>query len=240
MKTTFDDLNIIQASPLYAESDFASIDIELYHADKSRLHRPTGEFASMQISFDGKNVYVIQNVNDLTYLFGDVLPRVKTWVMQNAKFDITQLRRWVKIPPRDAHDTLLFDRILWSGYFDTFNLADQSRRYLQLYMEKETREEFYKTDVMNDEMIHYAALDAAATWRIAQRQLKIARPEDCYVWREFDQTAMWALLDFRGFPIDVDRWMEMAIRNKAEADAMKAEFIEKHGFNPNSHVQVKT
>jgi len=235
MNTTFDDLTIVGGIPIcFKPGSIIACDLEIFGADEKRLHRPTGEFASLAMTDDGKTVYFAWDLHDVIQNF-EAATKDCTLVFQNAMFDIRQLRRWIPLQPRFIHDTMLLDRILWHGFFSNFSLADLSRRYLHLYMEKETRKEFGGANEMTERMTHYAAMDVASTWRIIQKQLSIARPEDLHVWKEYDMPMVWALLDFQGFPLDSEKWRVMAEANRAEADAMKLTFP----FNPNAPGQVK-
>jgi hypothetical protein len=45
--------------PTFHPNDVVSVDIELFNAKESKLHRPTGNFASVALTANGKDVYVI-------------------------------------------------------------------------------------------------------------------------------------------------------------------------------------
>ena len=116
------------------DNTYCSLDVELFGAEKLRLHRPTGKFACLTLCPDGENVYLIDNEQMVDL----ALARVDNcwWIFHNAQFDIRQLRRWADVPPRKKlWDTMIIERLLWSGYYDRFSLKDLVRRYLGIYLE---------------------------------------------------------------------------------------------------------
>jgi len=217
-------------------NSYVAIDTEIFGMNDKTLHRPTsGKFACMTIATSAEDVYIMQDETEIKLYLQHLQDCI--WVMHNAKFDITQLRRWADIPPRKKlWDTLLIERIMWGGYFDTFGLNDLSRRYLDEYLEKETRDEFKTVTTMDEKRVEYACRDAINTWRICEAQKKVMTKSDWKIWDEVDRPALWAVLDFKGMAIDVDKWMEIARDNKQRADELKASLP----FNPDSPKQVVT
>ena len=139
-------LKIIKGLPPVAKKgDKVAIDSEFYGQTKSKLHRPHGTFAFLGCSFDGETVYYITD-SELIQEFFDRLG-LAVWIFHHAKYDITQLRRFAPIPQRNKMwDTMLISQIQHSGYYDTFSLADEARRRLDLYVPKAVREQFSVVD----------------------------------------------------------------------------------------------
>jgi len=213
------------------DNTYVALDVELFNAEKHRLHRPTGKFACLTMCPDGENVYLITSEEMVNIALGRIDNCV--WVFHNAQFDLQHLRRWATIPPRrKLWCTLIIDKLLWSGYYDRFKLSDLSRRYLDHFLDKEAVELFEKATELSEEMIQYAGGDVVDTYRNQQAQLAHVetRPDVWKIWTEIDCPAHWAYLDFQGFRIDVDAWEELAIKNKAKYEELKATFP----FNPNS------
>ncbi len=227
---------IKEIPPKLPKNSFVALDIEMFGMNKKQLHRPiSGEFAALTICPDPNTVFIIQDET----LIPDVLANLEecVWVFQNAKFDLTQLRRYANISPRKRlWDTLLIDRILWNGYYNNFSLEDLARRYLDIYVDKSLQKSFADATEMSDEQIEYACKDASITLQIALEQKKIITKNDFKIWRDIDAPALWAITDFQGFPIDVDEWNGLAEKNKARYKAID----EKLPFNPHSPPQVLT
>lgn len=221
--------------PQQPPNGYVGIDIEIFGMNDKTLHRPTsGEFACLSIATSPEDVYMLHDVNEIPMAMYAIKDSI--WVAHNSKFDLMNLRRWDKIEPRKKlWDTLLIERILYGGYFDTFGLNDLARRYLNIYMEKETRDEFKKATEMDEHMMQYAALDAATTLSICYAQQKSMTKNDFKIWNEVDRDALWAVMDFKGMAIDVDKWLALAATNKARAEEIKAQLP----FNPDSPKQVK-
>jgi DNA polymerase I len=229
-------LNIIEGLPPKRAYKRVAIDLELFGLFQRQLHRPHGEFALLSIATNTDTVYLIDRAEDVA----EALARVDEaeWVFHNAAFDVTHLRRWADIPPREKfRDTMLLDRILWSGWYENFKLSDLYRRYFHKVLEKDERESFEgEPRPITKAMKRYAALDAAATFRIAQRQERFLSedPASWRVWQEIDAPALWAILDFKGFKVDYRRWQKMAAAYQKKANAI----LKRLGFNPGSPQQV--
>src|SRR3990172_4069225 len=157
-------MNIIRDLPPYLpENTYISLDTEWLGINKATLHRPTtGKFGCLTLCYED-TVYFIDDEKNVP----EALRRIENaiWVIQHAKFDITHLRRLVNIPPRKKMiDTMVMERILWNGYFDTFGLNDLARRYLNVYLDKSLQESFSKTSEMSEEQIQYPCMDANITF----------------------------------------------------------------------------
>ena len=218
------------------DNTFVELDVELFGAEKHRLHRPTGKFACLTVCPDGENVYLITDENLTNIILGRVDNCV--WSAHNAEFDLQQLRRWADIQPRKKiWCSMIMEKLLWSGYYDRFSLKDLARRYLGVYLEKEARELFSDAHELTEEMIHYAAMDAVIGWKVTQAQKKevLKRPDVWKVWKEIDSPALWPFLDFSGFRIDKTEWLRMADANKLRAEELKSAF----DFLPSSWQQVQ-
>lgn len=219
------------------KEDWVAIDIEMFQLEPYKFHIPgTGKFACMSICTNGEDVYMITDPEDVEDALYNV--RFSMWVMHNAPFDIAHLRELAFIPSREKKlwDTMYIDRILWGGFFDRFSLASLARRYLDIYLEKETRDLFEEGEELTADMIKYSAFDAKCTWHIAQKQRdRISDRVLNEVWWKTDSPAMWALMDAKGFRIDVDAWEALAERNKER----QLEIDEQLPFNPRSYAQVR-
>lgn len=230
-----EEISVLHELPPYLHKGVkVAIDIEMYGLE--RPHRPTsGEFACITACVDGKTVYMVDDVNLLPEFFDRI--EYAYWILQNAKFDITHLRRWVDIQPRQRlHDTMLAEQVMYSGLYETFGLKALARRYLHRVIDKETRELFKEATEMDDEMRLYAAYDPVYTWQIAHAQRLKMDDNDKFIYKNVDLPAMWAIMDFKGFRMDVDLWTGMAKAREAEANALNDKYEE---INLGSWQQVK-
>lgn len=221
------------------ETDIA-IDIEMFDLPDGKVHDPRyGKFACITFCMDGENVYYVEDEKQIP----DALERVKwgQWIMHNGSFDITHLRRWALIPARlqpnmNYWDTMHIERIIWGGFFELVGLNHLVRRYLDIFMEKETREQFKKATKMNAERIEYACLDALYTYQVKSKQ---ARKVDPFVfeevWTKTDLPDFWAFLDIKPVLIDVEEWIAIEQRHRHDLEEQKKWF----DFNPSSWQQTK-
>lgn len=211
-----------------------SIDTEWFGMDENRMHRPdNGTFGCMTFCHRPGEVYLYTD----PILIPEVLERADrcVWTMHNAKFDITHLRRLAGIPERTRLvDTMMLERILWNGYYDSFGLDDLARRYLRTHLDKTLQKKWVTATTLTDELIEYATGDADVQLRVWHEQKKHITQSDWKIYKEIDLPAMWAVLDFRGFRLDVEGWRSLAENNKAEAVRLE----EQLDFNPRSKFQV--
>jgi DNA polymerase-1 len=212
----------------------ASIDLEIYGMEKSKLHRPNqGTFASLQICLGGEKAYVIEDVKDVPKAMDNI--KMCTHVFHNSVFDIRHLRRWCNYPDNDKMiDTMLIERILWGGYYDSFSLKDLSRRYLDELVDKAEREEFATAETMTPAMIAYAGRDAVLTWHIWQKQKELLTADLSMVWEMIDRPALYAILNLKGFKMDTKKWTTIANKHKKIADEIESTL----NFNPRSPTQT--
>lgn len=215
--------------------------------NKDKLHRPHGTFACATFCADGKTVYVVTDTDELKQAFANVEDAVHVYV--NAKFDIIQIRKYTYIPQRKRlWDCFLIEQIMFSGYYNDFSLADLARRYLDVYLEKETRSEFSTSTEMTQEMLEYSCIDTVATWLVYQEQRSIIDENDLSIWKDIELPFMWTILAMGGITLDCDAWLKLAKENKEKADELQAKYgvvsmkgktKKVDGINLGSHVQLK-
>lgn len=200
-----------------------ALDVETFGQEKGHLHRPTGSFACLSISIEGRvGVYQIYDSRDIRAVLRNL--QDCTWVFHNGLYDLRQLRRYAKIDPRFIWDTMLVDQSMYGGYYQTFGLQDLVRRWLNERMIKDTRAEFSAATTMTAEMKKYAAKDALYTLRIAK--LQKAEFEDDPGFRAYtmvDEPMIFPLLDMPGVEVDVKGWKEMVAFFEAEAHRIEDE-----------------
>lgn len=223
------------------KKDIVAIDTELYGMNPDRLHwNNEGKFASMQYTFDGENIYVVDQESGVQGAMDLIIDAVH--VFHNAYFDVNHLRRWCIYPDKsNMYDTLLTEKLLFSGYYDSFGLADLVRRYFGDIREKETREEFAIKSTMTKEMLEYSALDAFDTYRVFMKQKELLnnRRDALKVWKVIDQPALYALVDLLPVYIDIDEWNRIAEENEKKALEIKLEAEKRWGINIGSTAQVQ-
>lgn len=215
--------------------EMVGIDTEFFGMNPKKLHRPHGKFACATFAYDDGSVYMITDEHDIR----ESLERVDSgkWVLQNAAFDIRQLRRWAEIQPRRIWDTQLVEQGLFGGYYSLFNLGVMSARWLGQPLDKEARDAFGEANEMTPDMRKYASIDPLATLKIAQAQIQYIADEQLSIkhYWEADHPAMWASLDMLPAKVDVANWSKFATEMEKEAAKIEKNF----NFNPRSPAQVK-
>jgi len=225
---TINDFPIILVNdlpPIAIRKDRIAMDIEVFGMKKGKLHRPIGEFAFLGATFDGKTVYYITEQKDIQQFLDRVNNGV--WIFQKGDFDYRQLRRWADIQNRDRYwDTMYIEKILFSGYYDSFSLQSLTRRWLQTYISKDVRNEFETNLEMTPEMIKYAGYDVILTWHVYKKQRQYIDEKDLNVWKNIDIKAIWSVLKTKGMLLDVEAWKKLAEKNQQIANEIQAKYPE--------------
>jgi DNA polymerase-1 len=216
------------------DGELVGLDIEMF--GMSKPHRADGTFACLSIAFENGDSFQIYDSHDIP----EALQRIDKglWTMQNALFDLRLLKRYTTVPQRYVHDTMLVEQDLFGGWYSRFNLPNLTRRWLDLVMEKETRDRFTKEYEMDPEMEEYAIKDALYTTAVARKQMDYIDKElggDFFWYTDIDAPAIWAILDIKPVRVDRDAWMA---NNKVLAQTA-AQMQEDIGFNVNSHKVAK-
>jgi ribonuclease D len=101
------------------DKELVAIDIEMF-GQQEPYHIPTGEFACLSIARENGETYQIYNEDQLR----DTLARLSetTLVMHNALYDLAQLRRYTEVQQSPIWDTMVVERDLFGGYYDSFGL----------------------------------------------------------------------------------------------------------------------
>lgn len=215
MKTiNISEYNIIRGVPrVMLPADRVAIDTEFTEMDSKKLHRPSGFFACATFYAGGKDVYIVEDVRDLAGAFQNI--EQAGWIFHNAAFDLFHLRRYIVIPQRKKiWDTQLVEQVRFSGKFQEFNLAACCRRNLDLFLEKDVRDEFENhTGEMTQEQVNYACKDTIATNLLFHEQRSQIDADDLKVWKEIELPYMWVVIGKSGMPIDVESWKNNAANN---------------------------
>lgn len=217
------------------DGELVGLDLEMF-GQTPPLHLPTGTLACLSICM-GDNVWQVYTLQR----FREALKRIHKgkWVFHNAMYDIIQMRRYAEIQPRAfLWDTMLVERHLYAGYYtQTFGLKDLARRYLGIVMAKETRELFEDATSMTPDMEQYAALDAWATLRIAEKQMALEADGTINFtsYHTVNEQALWAVLDMAPLRVDQDEWLALAKRLGDEGRRYQEELK----INVRSPLQVK-
>lgn len=234
MKTyRIEDIQILNELPPKAKKgDKIAIDTEWTQMEKKKLHRPTGNFASLACTFDGKVVYLIQDSSKIKAFLDNLNDGV--WIFHNAKFDIFHLRRFANIQKRmRLWDTMLIEQIMYSGYYSDFTLADLARRRLNIYLPKEERETFNEaSNELTQSQLVYSAFDVVATWQVYKSQRTEIDENDLNLWKEIELPFLWVVLSLSGMKVDSQAWKILAKRNMEKAQEYRDKYPEMNLSSP--------
>lgn len=217
-------IKIIQGLPPKTnKNDRIALDTEWFGMDTDRMHRPHGTFASLACTMDAETVYIITDESQIADFLSNVDMGVHIWA--NAKFDIVQIRRLADYPERlRIWDIMLVEQELFSGYYVDFSLQAMTRRWLDIYLEKDSRSEFEEANEMTKEMIEYAAMDVVATWRVFKAQKAYMTDEDLSIWTDIDRGALWTVLDMDGMMIDPKKWVALSKEQEKSAKEIESKY----------------
>lgn len=138
------------------------------------------------------------------------------FIFHNAKFDYKFLKA-SNIIIENIYDTMLAECVLYCGYEKYgYGLAILLKRYLNIDLDKETREDFFLLEdkPLTDKQIEYAALDVKYLHLLKEQQeikLKEYNLEYCL---SIENNVVKALADieYNGIYLNKDKWLDTAIR----------------------------
>lgn len=235
MKTLETQEYLIDQMPNITGATRAAIDLEMFGQDKERLHIPHGKFACLSVALDNGRNYIYTNTLVLDEVFWMLKPL--QWIIQNATYDIRQLRQFVKIEPHPIFDPMLVEKVLWGGYYVTFGLSSMVRRYLGLYMAKDKYEELQDESINREELFQYNVQDAVLTLKVAeiQQALLEEQPDTKKVYEIIDAPMIWVVLDMEPTRVNIQGWLELATENESKGRSIEAEI----GLNVYAYTKVK-
>lgn len=219
----------LQPPPKLGEGEVIALDLELANLKQGQLHRPHGNFVSLAGSFDGETAHLIEDTDQIQEFVDNI--KDATWVFHNSLFDLGHLKRWVRIEERkNMRDSLLIERLMYSGLYEEFSLADLVRRYLKAYMPKDVRKEFHDHEGrMTQEQMNYAALDVIGTFLVDKEQQKIIDPHDMKLWNGLYNPHVWTALELGGFFLDQECWKNLTNHYQEIVDRLSESLGTKYG-----------
>jgi DNA polymerase-1 len=197
----------------------------------------------------GDRVYVIDSfaVNPSS-LFPALT--TKELVGHNLLFDLQFLAQLGFVPAK-AFDTMLASQVLTAGQSVKHNLKDVAQRYLGIVLDK-TEQQADWAGPLTEDMIRYAALDAAVPLRLREVMLSRARRDHLETIIDLENRCLLAVVSMsrNGVGFDADTWRQLA----EEAEQERQELQERmnalvpsaehlfgpEGINWNSPEQVQT
>ena len=150
-----------------------------------------------------------------------------TKIFHNAKFDYKFIKKWADIECEGVYDTFLVERILSCGRHIGYGLKDLCKRYLNVELNKEIRNQFIglSGQAYRDDQIVYGAKDVEYLCKL--RKLQLPKIEEFKLQRvvELENRAVLAFSDieYNGINIDRDAWEVIARASEQEALDMREE-----------------
>ena len=146
-------------------------------------------------------------------------------IFHNAKFDYKFIKMWANIECEGVYCTFLVERILSCGRHIGYGLKDLSKRYLNVELNKDVRNQFIglSGQAYRDDQIVYGAKDVEYLCKIRVLQLpKIVDFKlDKVVDLENNAVLAFADIEFNGISIDRDKWEVIAKASEQEALDMR-------------------
>jgi len=146
-------------------------------------------------------------------------------IFHNAKFDYKFIKKWADIECENVYDTFLVERILSCGRHIGYGLKDLCKRYLNVELNKEVRNQFIglSGQAYRDDQIVYGAKDVEYLCKI--RELQLPKIDEFKLNKvvELENRAVLAFSDieYNGIDIDRDAWEVIARASEQEALVMR-------------------
>lgn len=152
------------------------------------------------------------------------------FVGANIKFDLKMAMHHVGVAPQKTHCTRVASRMLYLGLKMDHSLAAVAKRFIKQDLSKEVRNTFVgkRYEEPTPEQLEYAYVDTEILPAIYEAQMEKARKYDQeQLIRDFSNlswiTAKW---EYDGYPIDTQKWLEIAASAARDRDAVARELEE--------------
>ncbi len=148
-------------------------------------------------------------------------------IFHNAKFDYKFIKKWSDIECEGVYCSFLVERILSCGRHIGYGLKDLCKRYLNVELNKEIRNQFIglSGQAYRDDQIVYGAKDVEYLCKI--RKLQLPKIEEFKLQNvvdlENEAVLAFADIEYNGIDIDKDKWEVIAKASEQEALAMRDE-----------------
>lgn len=177
---------------------------------------------------DADNQFVIDTRYVSIEPLRDILESKKiTKIFHNAKFDYKFIKKWADIECEEVYDTFLVERILSCGRHIGYGLKDLCHRYLNVELDKETRNQFIglQGQAYRDDQIVYGAKDVEYLCKIRELQLPKIKEFKLKKVVKLENRAVLAFADieYNGIDIDKSKWEVIAKASEQEALDMRDE-----------------
>ena len=140
-------------------------------------------------------------------------------IFHNAKFDYKFIKKWANIDTEGIYCTFLVERIISCGQHLGYGLKDLCKRYLNVELNKEVRNQFIGLtgQAFRDDQIVYGAKDVEYLCKLRTLQLpKIAEFKlEEVVALENEAVLAFADIEYNGLDLDKEQW------NSIESESMK-------------------
>ena len=168
-------------------------------------------------------------------------------IFHNAKFDYKFIKRWANIECEGIYCTFLVERIISCGRHIGYGLKDLCKRYLNVELNKEVRNQFIGLtgQAYRDDQIVYGAKDVEYLCKIRVLQLPTIEKYklENVVALENEAVLAFADIEYNGIDIDREQWEIIARASEQEALGMRDELDQLVIDSPNlsefvpSHIQ---
>src|SRR5579859_3408658 len=188
----------------------------------------TTDIFTIQVSISESETWVFNAqtvvLDALKPLFA--LPGV-LYLAHNAKFDVKFLLAELDVSPPSVYCTLVGSRLLFLGLKMSHSLKEVARRFCGRDVDKAVRDTFIgvRREEPTPEQIDYGSFDTEVLFPIYAAQQKLAKARgQADLLAEFSQLSVaTAIMEWRGYRIDTDRWLETAAAAAQRRDALASE-----------------
>lgn len=204
----------------------------------------------LSLQLGDKDTQFVIDVRSVNILQFKELIESKTIVGHNLKFDYQFLKR-SGILINKLWDTMLAECCLYRGYEKYgYGLDKLAMRYEGIYLNKETRGDFYLIQdgtPFTEDQIVYAAKDTAYLHSIGFKQIERARQLDLldYILAECEYMKPVADIEYRGMLVDKKGWLANAAKEEEQLIIIEKELDEElislnpKYKKPSSRIKVK-
>lgn len=174
---------------------------------------------------DDRDQFVIDCLTIEVKRYKELIESRELIIIHNAKFDLRFLYHQGIYPAENVWDSFLAEKVINIGDIThRASLAHCVERYLGYKLKKENRGLLHRVGIYNKDVLEYAAEDVRPLIYVYERQLQQIIKKDLYNTISLENKFVAALsyIEYCGFGIDRDMWIEKINHDLEDANRKKA------------------
>jgi len=218
-------------SDIYNLKDKLVNEFELgFDIETTGLDWITDKITLIQISTREGKAYLLDVIglkdDEVAYLLHFI--KDKKLIGHNIKFDMKFIKQKYGYMFENVHDTMITEAILFAGIRKPYyTLYDLVKKYCDVSLDKDVRNEFIGNEIITYDMLVYAAEDVIYLLQVYEKQLERIKNHslDKILDLECKLIPVVASMEMTGIRLDQDKWMKLVEKATARLITLTSDIM---------------